>query len=475
MELKNKFLDIVGLTQLVSEIKTRLANNAAASKLMSATYVNDTITLTQGGENGTEKNKVTVSLTTATTDKNGLMSKEHVAELGRLNTAKLDKVALRIDDALDAKLFSTATVDGKQVSVIDYTTKLSSLTDDQKKQAPTAGAVATALATKVDNETYSTKVAALEKSITDNKKAADDAIALKVDKDTYATDKQAIEKSITDGLALKVDKDTYATDKQAQATKNEGYDTAIAKHEAMLYTAGTKAKNVYNKTEVDDAIADAKKSILTGDDKGAIAEAYDTIKEIADWISSNDGADDAAGLTKDVATLKSTTAGHTTAIEGLRTDVNAILGTGGSGISLTSLDSRLSTVESDLNTATTGIKAKLATAETDITNLKSELNTDGTGIKARLTTAESDIDKLEGRMQTAEENISKNATAITNLDTKLDNAKADKTSAIGSVDDLVWNGTTNSYDLVFKSVSGATIDTVSFSVFTAADITALFQ
>lgn len=451
MELKNKFLDIVGLTQLVSEIKTRLANNAAASKLMSATYVNDTITLTQGGENGTEKNKVTVSLTTATTDKNGLMSKEHVAELGRLNTAKLDKVALRIDDALDAKLFSTATVDGKQVSVIDYTTKLSSLTDDQKKQAPTAGAVATALATKVDNETYSTKVAALEKSITDNKKAADDAIA------------------------LKVDKDTYATDKQAQATKNEGYDTAIAKHEAMLYTAGTKAKNVYNKTEVDDAIADAKKSILTGDDKGAIAEAYDTIKEIADWISSNDGADDAAGLTKDVATLKSTTAGHTTAIEGLRTDVNAILGTGGSGISLTSLDSRLSTVESDLNTATTGIKAKLATAETDITNLKSELNTDGTGIKARLTTAESDIDKLEGRMQTAEENISKNATAITNLDTKLDNAKADKTSAIGSVDDLVWNGTTNSYDLVFKSVSGATIDTVSFSVFTAADITALFQ
>lgn len=471
MELKNKFLDIVGLTQLVSEIKTRLANNAAASKLMSATYANDTITLTQGGENGTAKNEVTVSLTTATTDKNGLMSKEQVAELARLNTAKLDKVALRIDGKQDASLFSTATVDGKQVSVIDYTTKL---TDAQSIQAPTAGAVVTALGTKVDKETYTTKVAALEKSITDNKKAADDALALKVDTNTYTTDKQAIEKSITDGLALKVDVSTYNSDKLKQTTKDEAQDALISKHETMLYTAGTKATNVYNKTEVDNAIADAKKAILTGDDTGAIATAYDTIKEIADWISSNDG-EAATGLTKDVATLKQTTAGHASDIEGLRTDVNAILGTSGSGISLTSLGSRLDTVESDLNTEKTGIKAKLATAETDITTLKSELDTARTGIKARLDTAEGDIDKLEGRMQTAEENISKNAKAITDLDTKLNNAKADKTTAVGSVDDLVWDADTNSYKLVFKSVSGATLDTVSFSVFTAADITALFQ
>lgn len=475
MELKNKFLDIVGLTQLVSEIKTRLANNAAASKLMSAKYENDTITLTQGGENGTEKNEVTVSLTTATTDKNGLMSKEQVAELGRLNTAKLDKVALRIDDALDAELFATATVDGKQVSVIDYTTKLSSLTDKQKKQAPTAGAVATALSTKVDSETYSTKVAALEKSITDNKKAADDAIALKVDKTTYATDKAAIEKSITDGLALKVNVSDYTTDKQAQATKNEGYDTAIAKHETMLYTAGTKATNVYNKSEVDAAIAAAKAAIVGGDDNAQLQETYNTLIAISNWIESNDSADDAAGLTKDVATLKSTTASHTTDIEGLRTDVNAILGTGSSEISLTSLDARLDTVESDLNTETTGIKAKLATAETDITNLKSELDTAGTGIKAKLTAAEGDINTLKGKMQAAEENISKNAKAITDLDTKLDNAKADKTAAVGSVEDLVWNEANNSYDLVFKSVSGAELDRVSFSIFTAADITALFK
>jgi hypothetical protein len=474
MELKNKFLDIVGLTQLVSEIKTRLANNAAASKLMSATYANDTITLTQGGENGTEKNEVTVSLTTATADKNGLMSKEQVAELGRLNTDKLDKVALRIDGKDHASLFSTTTANGKQIAVIDYTTKFSGDNDDWKTQAPTAGAVATALGTKVDNETYSTKVAALEKSITDNKKAADEALATKLDTTTYATDKQAIEKSITDGLSLKVDVSTYNSDKSKQTTKDEAQDALISKHETMLYTAGTKATNVYNKTEVDNAIADAKKAILTGDDTGAISTAYDTIKEIADWISSNDG-EAATGLTKDVATLKQTTAGHASDIEELKGNVEAILGTGSSGISLTSLDTRLDTVESDLNTATTGIKAKLATAETDITNLKSELDTAGTGIKARLTTAEGDIDKLEGKMQTAEENISKNAKAITDLDTKLDNAKADKTAAVGSVEDLAWDEATNSYKLVFKSVSGATLDTVSFSVFTAADITALFQ
>jgi hypothetical protein len=475
MELKNKFLDIVGLTQLVSEIKTRLANNAAASKLMSATYANDTITLTQGGENGTAKNEVTVSLTTATADKNGLMSKEQVAELGRLNTDKLDKVALRIDGKDHASLFSTTTANGKQIAVIDYTTKFSGDNDDWKTQAPTAGAVATALGTKVDNETYSTKVAALEKSITDNKKAADDALALKVDKSTYATDKAAIEKSIEDGLALKVDKTTYDSDKQKQTTKDEGQDALIAKHEDMLYKTGTTATNVYNKSEVDTAIATAKAAIVGGDDNAQLQETYKTLIAISNWIESNDGADDAAGLTKDVATLKQTTATHTSDIEELKGNVEAILGTDSTGISLTSLDARLDTVESDLNTATTGIKAKLATAETDITNLKSELDTAGTGIKARLTAAEDDIDTLEGKMQAAEENISKNTKAITDLDTKLDNAKADKTAAIGSVDDLDWDEATNSYKLVFKSVSGATLDTVSFSVFTADDITALFQ
>ena len=260
---KLKFLDIVGLTQLVSEITSRIST--AVTTATNKTLINDVtfintdgkITLKQGTDNSNVK---TVTLDFATTTQNGLMTKEQVTELANLKTDKLDKVALRIDGTDHASLFTTTTVGGKQVAVIDYTTKLSSLTDAQKIQAPTAEAVATALGTKVSTETYNAGVKELDDAI----KANASNIEKKVDADDYTKDKADINTAITNGLALKVDKTTYDTDKQAQKTKDEGQDALIAKHDDMLYKTGTSSTNVYNKTEVNEAIAGVKAEILGG-------------------------------------------------------------------------------------------------------------------------------------------------------------------------------------------------------------------
>ena len=73
-----------------------------------------------------------------------------------------------------------------------------------------------------------------------------------------------------------------------------------------------------DREEIDEAIATAAKDaeeaavkrVLTGDDTGTIAEAYDTIKEIADWIENDESgaaklASDVKALNTDVSTIKS--------------------------------------------------------------------------------------------------------------------------------------------------------------------------
>jgi len=57
----------------------------------------------------------------------------------------------------------------------------------------------------------------------------------------------------------------------------------------------------------------------------------------------------------------------------------------------TALDGRLDTIENDLNTASTGLKARMTAAENDIDTLESDLNTATTGVKARITALETTI------------------------------------------------------------------------------------
>ena len=436
-DYSKKFLDIVGLTQLVAEIKTRIEAAKTASKIdsMSYTAADRKLSISQGGT----ADVATTILPLASTSAAGLMSSDQVSELARLNTAKLDKVALRIDGTTHATLFETTTSNGTVVSVVDYTTNVGQ--NAPTNQAPVASAVATALGTKLDSATFTAFYNGKD-GVYDAKMSSVDSLIsglsdTKLDKETHNTDKAALEKSITDGLATKVDDTTYQNHLTAQSTKDAEQDAAIQKHEAFLFD-GENTK-IYTKTQVDDAIADVKAEILGGDIEQALKD-YDTIKEIAEWITNDETG--AANLASEVATLKSTTAGHATAIEGLQASVETIIGTDGNGGKVAALASRLTTAEGQIST-----------------------------LEGKVSTAEGKISTLEGKMTTAEGNI----TTLQGDVTTLTNNKAAKSEAFGSAEDLVWDATTNSYKLEFKSVSGTTLDTVNFPVFTAADITALFN
>lgn len=90
------------------------------------------------------------------------------------------------------------------------------------------------------------------------------------------------------------------------------------------------------------------------------------------------------------------------------------------------LAGRVTTLENDLNTATTGIKARLTKAEGDITaveNRATDLETaigneaTATSILGRLKTAEADIDSAEGRLDKAEDDIDAVENRATALET----------------------------------------------------------
>ena len=101
------------------------------------------------------------------------------------------------------------------------------------------------------------------------------------------------------------------------ATKQSVTDlttTVNGKADKATSLAGYGITDAYTKTEVDSAISDAKKEILgiTGDE--TINQAYDTLKEVAEWIESDTSG--AAAMQKDIADLKSNKADKATSLAG---------------------------------------------------------------------------------------------------------------------------------------------------------------
>ena len=141
---------------------------------------------------------------------------------------------------------------------------------------------------------------------------------------------------------------------------------------------------------------------------------------------------DSDAKTKD-AKLAPTAKAVRTYVEGKITTVNG---------AAEALSGRVTTLENDLNTAETGIKARLTKAETDIDavegralalegraealegradTLEADLNTATTGIKARLKTAEDDIDAVENRATAIETFIGSEASRNIYTKTEVDN------------------------------------------------------
>ena len=101
----------------------------------------------------------------------------------------------------------------------------------------------------------------------------------------------------TDGLDARVDVlEAFKTNTAATKTDVETTKTTLIGKPASgkVEDAVATAETIYGAKAYATSEAErVKKEILTGDDTGSIAEAYDTIKEIADWIAAdNTGAAD---------------------------------------------------------------------------------------------------------------------------------------------------------------------------------------
>ena len=115
------------------------------------------------------------------------------------------------------------------------------------------------------------------------------------------------------------------------------------------------------------------------------------------------------------------------------------------------LSGRVTTLENDLNTATTGIKDRLTKAEGDITavtNRATDLETaigneaTATSILGRLKTAENDIDSAEGRLDKAEDDITSLGNRATALETFIGAEGSRNVYTKTEVDTLQTNQTT---------------------------------
>ena len=162
---------------------------------------------------------------------------------------------------------------------------------------------------------------------------------------------------------------------------------------------------------VDYKVAQEVAKILNDND----ASDIDTLNEIAAWIKNDtagvgalnkavtDNANAIDEIEKDY--LKAADKEELTgAINGVAADLETLEGEVAKkalASDLTALDGRVATVESDLNTAETGLKAKVAAAEADIDALEGLVGT--TAVSAQITTAVNEL--KNGQLKTMQDEI----------------------------------------------------------------------
>lgn len=168
----------------------------------------------------------------------------------------------------------------------------------------------------------------------------------------------------------------------------------IAEHPELIAVASVNGKtgsvvltgediNINATTKVTIATQIANLAAMIADAGGDIDTINDNIEDIYAELDGTEGIK--ARLTTVETDINDATNGIKVRLSGIEGEVN---GEGG-------IDSRLTTVENDINEAQTGIKARLTEVETDVSGIDSDLNTAQTGIKARLSSAEGSISGLQ--------------------------------------------------------------------------------
>lgn len=206
------------------------------------------------------------------------------------------------------------------------------------------------------------------------------------------------------------------------------------------------------------AVADLKKEILTGDATGEINTAYDTIKEVSDWIVKHQGTDYANLVSRmgtaeaeidglqekvDVESVSGAISGAIGALDAEKTSTDGknvqVKVTEANGVITAVNITTDNTVNKDTYaTDKSGLEASIATAKKAGDDAQADLNTfkntvsstyatktTVNGIDTRLTTAEGDIDELEAFQTTASADIAQLKTDVVAAKKAGDDAQAD--------------------------------------------------
>lgn len=204
-------------------------------------------------------------------------------------------------------------------------------------------------------------------------------------------------------------KDVVAYIKEAVTASS--YDDSTLRAEVNKNTAAITTLNGTGDGSVKKAVSDAVAAIVNG-----APEAYDTLKEISDWISSH--ASDASAMNSQIKTNKKDIANLKTLIGTLPDTATAkdIVGYIAEYVSKALADSDLSQYAkaADLTAAVGRIK----TLEDKVPTLEAadKKNADDiTAVSGRVTTVEGKVKTLETDMATEKPKIAANATAIKGL------------------------------------------------------------
>ena len=196
-----------------------------------------------------------------------------------------------------------------------------------------------------------------------------------------------------------------------EAVKTGSYDDSELKGKVNANTAAIETLNGTGDGSVKKAVSDAVAAIING-----APEAYDTLKEISDWISTH--ASDAAGMNSQIKTNKEDITKLKTLIGTLPESATSkdIVGYIAEYVSKALADSDLSQYAkaADLTAAV----GRIDTLEKKVPTLETadKTNADNiTAVSGRVTTVEGKVKTLENDMATEKPKIAANATAIKGL------------------------------------------------------------
>ena len=300
------------------------------------------------------------------------------------------------DDAqadADANAKAISDLDADLQGQIDcINTTIGSATSGMKKDIADLKAADTAIGTRIDGVESAYKAAdtALRKELTGNTSGTGAATG------TYKTINKLSEQVVAAESAISGLQGTVG----GHTTDIAGMKTDIGNLQTAVGTGGT----VDNK--ISTAVAALRKEILTdGTAKDNINDAYDTIKEISDWLGSSELGKDAGTIISELNTLSGTVG---SASSGLVKDV------------------------ADLKAADTTIRGEFANADTALKNLVVSGNA-GTGTykninqlseqmgaaEGDIDTLQSDLDQLEGVVGSASSGLVKDVADLKAADTTI--------------------------------------------------------